>query len=243
MVLDVQKVIGSDIMMILDQCVEYPAEKSRVRAGMDRTIRWAKESREHYEKHFDKEKQACFAIVQGGTHHDLRKECAKELLDLDFPGYAIGGLSVGEPKEMYRDISAIVTEILPDDRPRYMMGVGSPMEILDSIAHGVDMFDCVMPTRIARNGTMYTTQGRLNLKNAQFEKDFSPLDPGCDCFVCRNYTRAYLRHIFKMQEITSAVYNTYHNLYFMRKFILDIQKSLDEGSFSECYAKWSSFYG
>ncbi len=124
-----------------------------------------------------------------------------------------------------------------------MMGVGSPMEILDSIAHGVDMFDCVMPTRIARNGTMYTTQGRLNLKNAQFEKDFSPLDPGCDCFVCRNYTRAYLRHIFKMQEITSAVYNTYHNLYFMRKFILDIQKALDEGSFSECYAKWSSFYG
>ncbi|HPA63003.1 MAG TPA: tRNA guanosine(34) transglycosylase Tgt [Spirochaetota bacterium] len=243
MVLDVQKVIGSDIMMILDQCVEYPAEKSRVRAGMDRTIRWAKESREHYEKYFDKEKQACFAIVQGGTHHDLRKECAKELLDLDFPGYAIGGLSVGEPKEMYRDISAIVTEILPDDRPRYMMGVGSPMEILDSIAHGVDMFDCVMPTRIARNGTMYTTQGRLNLKNAQFEKDFSPLDPGCDCFVCKNYTRAYLRHIFKMQEITSAVYNTYHNLYFMRKFILDIQKSLDEGSFSECYAKWSSFYG
>ena len=166
-VLDIQKIIGSDIMMVLDQCVEYPAEKKVVLAGMERTIRWATEARKYYEENFDKNKQALFGIVQGGLFPDLRLDCVKRLVDLDFPGYAIGGLSVGEPKEMYREISQLIADKLPHDKPRYMMGVGSPMEILDSISHGVDMFDCVMPTRIARNGTMYTSLGKVNIKNAQ----------------------------------------------------------------------------
>lgn len=241
-VLDIERVIGSDIMMILDQCIEYPAEKSDVRAAMERTIRWAKEARNYYEETFDKEKQAAFAILQGGTFQDLRKECAERLIELDFPGYAIGGLSVGEPKDLYNEISEITAELMPEDKPRYMMGVGSPREILESISHGVDMFDCVMPTRIARNGTLYTSQGRMNIKKREYEKDFSPLDPECDCYVCRNYSKSYLRHIFKVGEISSLIYNTHHNLYFMRKFVKDIQKSLEEGTFAELKAKYLKVY-
>lgn len=243
MVLNVQRVIGSDIMMVLDQCVEYPAEKKRVRQAMDRTLKWAQEARDYYGREFDTEAQALFAIVQGGVHHDLRLECADRMIQMDFPGYAIGGLSVGEPKEMYREMSQLVGEVLPEHKPRYMMGVGSPMEILDSIAHGIDMFDCVMPTRIARNGTLYTSLGRMNLKNSAYERDFSPLDPNCSCPACTRYTRAYLRHIFKMQELTAMVYLTIHNMQFMRDFIVDIQTALDEDRFPACYAKWKALYG
>jgi queuine tRNA-ribosyltransferase len=241
-VLDIQASIGSDIMMILDQCTEYPVSEKIAREAMERTINWASDSINYYNTKFDREKQAIFAIVQGSTYGDLRKECAKRLVDLDFPGYAIGGLSVGEPKDLYREMTDITVPELPEDKPRYMMGVGSPLEILHAIKAGVDMFDCVMPTRIARNGTLYTTEGRINIKAAKYESDFSPLDPGCDCYVCKTFSRAYLRHIFRMGEISSLIYNTYHNLYFMKKFMDGIQLSIENDKFSEVYEKWEKIY-
>jgi queuine tRNA-ribosyltransferase len=242
-VLDIQKIIGSDIMMVLDQCVEYPADEKRAKEGLDRTVNWAKQSAVHWNEHFDKDKQSAFAIVQGSSYPHLRRECAKRLVDLDFPGYAIGGLSVGEPKPIYREITEITAAELPWDKPRYMMGVGSPMEILDAVKSGIDMFDCVMPTRIARNGTLYTTQGRVNLKLNKYQFDETPIDPECGCFVCKTYSKAYLRHILRMNEIAALVYNTYHNLYFMRHFMIGIQRAISAGTFSECYADWEQKYG
>jgi queuine tRNA-ribosyltransferase len=242
-VLDIQRVIGSDIMMVLDQCCEYPVEEKKAHEAMERTIRWAGQSAAYWKESFDPDKQAVFGIVQGSTYPLLRKECAQRLAEFDFPGYAIGGLSVGEPKELYREITAETTQHLPPDKPRYMMGVGSPMEILDAVSEGVDMFDCVMPTRIARNGTLYTTKGRINIRLNEYQFDESPLDPGCECFVCRNYSKAYLRHIFRAGEIAALVYNTYHNLWFMKQFMLSIRTSIDEGRFPEAYKKWKDLYG
>jgi len=242
-VLDIQRVIGSDIMMILDQCTDYPIEKKYAVQAMERTINWGRESIEYYKKTFDMEKQACFAIIQGSVYNDLRKECAERLVDLDFPGYAIGGLSVGEPKELYREVTANVVQHMPEDKPRYMMGVGSPLEILHAVRYGVDMFDCVMPTRIARNGTLYTSQGRVNIKAAVNEKLFEPLDPECDCYVCKNFSRAYLRHLFKAGEISALIYNTYHNLAFMKKFMDEVRESILNGTFVEVEQKWLKVFG
>jgi queuine tRNA-ribosyltransferase len=202
-------------MMVLDQCTDYPIEKDKARAAMEKTIKWAERSQKYYNETFDRERQACFAIIQGSVYNDLRRECAERLVDLDLPGYAIGGLS---------------------------MGVGSPLEILFAIKHGVDMFDCVMPTRIARNGTLYTSVGRVNIKAAQYEKDFTPLDPNCSCYVCRTFTRAYLRHIFRAGEIASLIYNTYHNLHFMKQFMDEIRESINAGTFDETYKKWSLIF-
>ncbi|HOK02278.1 MAG TPA: tRNA guanosine(34) transglycosylase Tgt [Spirochaetota bacterium] len=241
-VLDIQRIIGSDIMMVLDQCSDYPIEKAQARTAMERTIDWAKKSARYYKETFDTESQACFAIIQGSVYSDLRKECAERLAELDLPGYAIGGLSVGEPKELYREITEYLLPFMPYDRPRYMMGVGSPMEILFAIKQGVDMFDCVMPTRIARNGTLYTSQGRVNIKASQYEKDFTSLDPLCGCYVCKNFTKAYLRHIFKAGEIASLIYNTYHNLYFMKTFMDEIRNSILSDTFNETYCKWSKVF-
>jgi queuine tRNA-ribosyltransferase len=241
-VLDIQKVIGSDIMMVLDQCTDYPIEKDKARAAMERTISWAERSKEYYNEKFDTGLQACFAIIQGSVYNDLRRECAERLIDLDFPGYAIGGLSVGEPKEIYREITENLLPYMPYDKPRYMMGVGSPLEILFAIKSGVDMFDCVMPTRIARNGTLYTSSGRVNIKAAQYEKDFTPLDERCQCYVCRNFTKAYLRHIFRVGEISSLVYNTYHNLYFMKSFMDEIRQSIFDDRFDEISNKWLAVF-
>jgi len=242
-VLDIQRIIGSDIMMVLDQCTDYPIEKENARVAMERTIAWAKRSAAYYNETFDREKQACFAIIQGSVYNDLRRECAERLGELDMPGYAIGGLSVGEPKDLYREVTEEVVRYMPIDRPRYMMGVGSPLEILFAIRQGVDMFDCVMPTRIARNGTLYTSEGRVNIKAARYERDFSPLDPACGCYVCRNFTRAYLRHIFRAGEISSLVYNTYHNLYFMKSFMDEIRASIIGGCFVDTEKKWISVFG
>jgi queuine tRNA-ribosyltransferase len=241
-VLDIQRVIGSDIMMVLDQCTEYPIEKDKARAAMERTIRWAGQSIDYYRNTFDMDKQSCFAIVQGSVYNDLRRECALRLADMDFSGYAIGGLSVGEPKELYREVTSALTEYMPENKPRYMMGVGSPPEILFGIRHGVDMFDCVMPTRIARNGTLYTSEGRVNIKSAVYEKDFSPLDPDCSCYVCGNFTRSYLRHLFKAGEISSLIYNTYHNLFFMKRFMEEIRSSISEGTFDEVEKRWLAVF-
>jgi queuine tRNA-ribosyltransferase len=179
-VLDIQQVIGSDIMMVLDQCTSYPVERGEAANAVERTVNWAKQSFDHWKNGFDSEKQSLFAIVQGSTFPALRKDCAERLLQNDFSGFAVGGLSVGEPKDLYREITEMTLQFLPENKPRYMMGVGSPMEILFAVMHGVDMFDCVMPTRIARNGTLYTSQGRVNIKAAAHTEDFSPLDPNCE---------------------------------------------------------------
>ncbi|HEY1406993.1 MAG TPA: tRNA guanosine(34) transglycosylase Tgt [Spirochaetota bacterium] len=242
-VLDIQKTIGSDVMMILDQCVEYPIEEQRARDALERTVQWAKQSIVYWKERFDAERQTIFAIAQGSTYPHLRRDCAKRLADLDFPGYAIGGLSVGEPKDLYREITEVTANELPWEKPRYMMGVGSPMEILDAVKHGIDMFDCVMPTRIARNGTLYTTSGKVNIKLNQYQFDESPIDPECGCFVCQTYSKSYLRHILRAGEIAALVYNTHHNLYFMKHFMADIRDAIAAGRFTECYEKWRSRYG
>jgi len=241
-VLDIQKVIGSDIMMVLDQCTGYPTDEKKAAADVERTLDWAGKSIKYYNKDFDHEKQALFGIVQGSVFSNLRKYCAERLVEMEFPGYAIGGLSVGEPLNMYQDMTSFTLEHLPLNKPRYMMGVGSPMEILYGIKYGIDMFDCVMPTRIARNGTLYTSNGRINIKAARYEKDFSSLDENCSCYVCRNFSKSYLRHIFKSGEIASLIYNTYHNLHFMKSFMEEIRESIFLGKFQDIYRKWENIY-
>jgi queuine tRNA-ribosyltransferase len=241
-VLDIQRVIGSDIMMVLDQCTHYPAEREEAVAAVNRTVNWARSSFEYWQKDFKTEEQALFSIVQGSVFQDLREECAEQLVQYDFSGFAIGGLSVGEPKSLYKEMTEITLRRLPEDKPRYMMGVGSPVEILYAIMHGVDMFDCVMPTRIARNGTLYTSQGRVNIKASRYSDDFSPLDPECGCYVCKNFSKAYLRHIFRMGEISSLIYNSYHNLFFMKSFLDEIQESIEKGTFMKVYKKWEDRY-
>jgi len=241
-VLEIQKIINSDIMMLLDHCAEYPAPKIFVKEAMQRTISWAKTSKNYWENNFSAEEQTIFGIIQGGVFPDLREECLNKLLDLDFPGYAIGGLSVGEPKNLYQEITDFTSEKFPYHKPLYMMGVGSPLEILYAVRCGVDMFDCVMPTRIARNGTLYTSQGRINIKSAKYEKDFSCLDEECHCFVCQTYSKAYLRHLFKAKEISALIYNTFHNLYFMKNFMNEIRQSILNNSFDEFYKKWNNIF-
>ncbi len=241
-VLDIQRVIGSDIMMVLDQCTEFPLSEEKAREALERTVNWAEDSVHYWKKSFDTDAQKLFAIVQGSVYKDLRRECAERLVHLDYPGYAVGGLSVGEPKGLYQEITEHTLQFLPEERPRYMMGVGSPMEILFAVKQGVDMFDCVMPTRIARNGTLFTSSGRINIKGAQYETDFTPLDENCDCFVCKTYTRAYLRHIYRMGEISALLYTTYHNLNFMKKFMNEIQESIEKGEFLKTYGKWENVY-
>ncbi|TAL29482.1 MAG: tRNA guanosine(34) transglycosylase Tgt [Spirochaetes bacterium] len=242
-VLEVQRSIGSDIMMVLDHCSSYPASPEEARGAVERTVRWAGLSRAHWGESFDTDRQTLFGIVQGSVYPELRRECAARLGDMDFPGYAIGGLSVGEPKELYREITGITCARLPDDRPRYMMGVGSPMEILHAVSCGVDMFDCVMPTRIARNGTLYTSRGRVHIKAAAHERDFGPLDPECGCYVCSNFSRAYLRHIYRAGEVSALIYNTYHNLHFMRSFMRDVREGIVGGRFAGVAARWGAVFG
>ena len=241
-VLDIQHSIGSDIMMPLDQCCAYPVEEKAAKAAVIRTVDWARRSAAHWQREFDANKQTLFAIVQGSLYPDLRRECAEKLAALELPGYAIGGLSVGEPKELYREITEYTTGFLPEGSPRYMMGVGSPLEILSAIRHGVDMFDCVMPTRIARNGTLYTSKGRINIKGASFEKDNNPLDEDCSCYVCRNFSRSYLRHIFRAGEIAALVYNTYHNLHFMKAFMEGARRAIEKGEFSAFEKYWEIIF-
>jgi queuine tRNA-ribosyltransferase len=243
LVLDVQKAIGSDIMMVLDQCTHYPIDEKAAREAMERTVRWAGASHRYWKGNFDTDRQSLFAIVQGGVFRGLRKECSERLVELPFAGYAVGGLSVGEPKELYREMTEYTLSHLPADRPRYMMGVGSPMEILYAIRCGTDMFDSVLPTRIARNGTLFTSSGRVNIKSSAYEHDFSPLDASCGCYVCRNFTRSYLRHLFRAGEISALIYNTHHNLFFMNTLMNEIRESIPRGSFQETYDKWNKVYG
>jgi queuine tRNA-ribosyltransferase len=235
--MDVQIALGSDIAMAFDECTEYPAEYSRARASLDLTLRWAARSKHHFDaqKHnrpwgeeFAGQTPSLFGIVQGGMYADLRRESAERLVEMDFPGYAIGGLSVGEPREKTREVIAATLPLLPADRPRYVMGVGYPEEIAEYARMGVDMMDCVLPTRAARHGLLFTSEGRLNIKNRRFAEDQNPPDPHCACMVCHRYTRAYLRHLMAAQEPLSAVLNTVHNLAFYLETMRRVRTELEQ---------------
>ena len=228
-VVEFEERIGVDIGMVLDECTPYPATYEYAKHSMERTLRWAKRSIEARTT----SKTALFGIVQGGVYEDLRLKCVEEITKLPFEGFAIGGLSVGEPKEdMYR-ITRLVAPNLPFEKPRYLMGVGTPEDILEAVEAGVDMFDCVMPTRNARNGTLFTSYGRVNIKAAKYKKDFTPLDPNCDCYTCRNFTKAYLRHLYVSGEINAIILNTIHNLHFYARLMEGIRSSIKEGRFSQ----------
>jgi len=223
----IQEALGSDIAMAFDECPPYPADRAYVEEAVQRTLAWAKECLAAKTR----EDQVLFGIVQGGVYKDLRQQCAEELVALDFPGYGIGGLSVGEPKELMLETLEWTTPLLPRDKPRYLMGVGTPEDLLEGIARGVDMFDCVMPTRIARHGTIFTRTGTVTVRNATYARDFSPLDPECDCYACRRFTRAYVRHLLKAGEILGMRLTTYHNLAFLIRLVKEARERLVAGDF------------
>ena len=234
--IDIQNALGADIIMAFDECVEYEAEKPYVARSLERTTRWLKRCKDH---HQNTEQQSLFGIMQGGMFKDLRRISTEQIVDLDLPGYAIGGLAVGETAaEMYDTISA-VEEYMPQDKPRYLMGVGTPSNIIEGVARGVDFFDCVMPARNARHGKLFTWSGTLNIKNARYKLDDGPIDPECDCPVCRSFSRAYLRHLFTAEEMLGMRLAVMHNLYFYNKLTQRIRDSLDNNTFDEFRAVYS----
>jgi len=228
--LEIQIALGSDIVMVLDECIEAPAAESRASEAAARTLNWARRSREYFERHGDPARQMVFGIVQGGTYATLRRENADQLVELDFPGYAIGGLAVGESHGVTREMTQIAAAHLPAARPRYLMGVGKPEQILDYVALGIDMMDCVLPTRSARHGCLFTTQGRLLIRNAQYANDPRPIDENCHCAVCRRYSRAYLRHLYSTGEFLAIILNTHHNLYFYLDMMREIREAIRFGN-------------
>ncbi|RKP54265.1 tRNA guanosine(34) transglycosylase Tgt [Cohnella endophytica] len=221
----VQNALGADIMMAFDECPPYPAEYEYVKQSTERTSRWAERCLKAHGRPGD---QALFGIVQGGMHKDLRRNSARDLTSLDFPGYAMGGLSVGEPKPIMYEMLEETIHLLPSHKPRYLMGVGSPDALLDGSIRGVDMFDCVLPTRIARNGTLMTSQGRMVVRNAKYANDFGPLDPECTCYACRNYSRAYIRHLIKADEMFGLRLTTIHNLHFLVQLMAQVRDAIRE---------------
>lgn len=222
---EIQNALGSDIIMAFDECAPYPADRQYVKNSLERTTRWLERCKA---AHKYPERQALFGIVQGGMYKDLREQSTREITAIDLPGYAIGGLSVGEPKEMMYEVLDYTVPLLPEDKPRYLMGVGSPDDLLEGVLRGIDMFDCVLPTRIARNGTAMTSQGKVVVRNASYAEDFSSLDPECDCYTCRNYTKAYLRHLIKCNEILGARLLTIHNLHFLLKLMENVREAIRE---------------
>jgi len=231
-VVNVQRDLGSDIMMVLDDCVHYPCEKDYAQQAMERTIQWARRSKIEQDKQ-PESKQLLFGIVQGATYEDLRKDCARRLAELDFDGYALGGLSVGEPKDLMYNIAACALEELPAAKAHYMMGVGLPDDIIGAVELGVDMFDCVVPTRYGRHGTAFTSQGKIVVKNGQYSEDLGPLDPECSCYTCKNFSRAYLRHLFNAQEVLAFRLTSLHNSYFYQKMMAGIRRAIAEDRFVE----------
>jgi queuine tRNA-ribosyltransferase len=220
-VMQIENDLGADIIMAFDECIPYPCDYDYAKQSVERTTRWAERCKK---AHKNTEKQALFGIVQGGVYKDLRELSAKGITDLDFPGYAIGGLSVGEPaEEMYAMLDCTVP-LLPEDKPRYLMGVGSPDYLIEGYIRGIDMFDCVIPTRLGRNGTVLTSRGRIIARDAKYARDYSPLDPECDCYACRNFSRAYIRHLLKAKEVLGIRLTTLHNI----KFLLDLMKKVRE---------------
>ena len=230
---EIQLALGSDIAMVLDECIETPAPRDKAEAAVARTTAWAKRARDYFQECAQRNgdfRQWQFGIVQGATFADLRRESARQLLDLDFPGYAVGGLAVGEPHETTCEMTAAVTALLPKERPRYLMGVGRPEQIADYVALGIDMMDCVLPTRAARHACLYTSEGRVLIKNARYAEDQRPIDPKCTCSACRRYTRAYLRHLFAAGEITAAILATHHNVHFYLDIMRQIREAIEFGN-------------
>lgn len=228
--------LGADIIMAFDECVPYPADFKYTRESMELTLRWAQRCKDT----MTNPNQGLFGIVQGGMYKDLRIECANRLVDMDFPGYAVGGLSVGEPKELMYEMLDITLEHLPQNKARYLMGVGTPDCLVEGVMRGIDMFDCVYPTRVARNGTAMTWNGRLVIKNAQYEHDFHPIDEHCNCYTCRNYSRAYIRHLVRVNEIFGLRLLTIHNLHFLIDFMRQMRQSIMEDRFPEFYSKFTA---
>ena len=233
--------LGADIIMAFDECTEHPAEYKRTQDSMEMTLRWAARSQNYFEEHKrevpwfaerDEQTQTLFGIVQGGMFPDLRRQSAQRTVELDFPGYAIGGLSVGEPRPMTYEMVDNAIRFLPDDKPRYLMGVGTPEEIVHYVAMGVDMMDCVLPTRAARHGLLFTSEGRITIKNARYAGDQGPLDPNCGCRVCARYSRAYLRHLYASNELLAQVLNTIHNLAYYLDTMHKVRQAIELGEFA-----------
>jgi queuine tRNA-ribosyltransferase len=236
---EIQLALGSDIAMVLDQCIETPALRDIAQAAVKRTTGWAKRAREYFLQTALRNgelSQWQFGIVQGATFADLRRESAQQLLEIDFPGYAVGGLAVGEPHAVTCEMTAAATALLPKEKPRYLMGVGRPEQLADYVAMGIDMMDCVLPTRAARHACIYTSEGKVLIKNARYAQDQRPLDPMCSCSVCKRYTRAYLRHLFAAGELTAAILGTHHNIHFYLDFMRQIREAIEFGNL----AKFSS---
>lgn len=226
-VMEIEEALGADIIMPLDVCTPYPADKAAVATAVRRTTEWAKRSQSA-----KRSEQALFGIVQGGVYEELRRESAEALVDIDFPGYSIGGLSVGEPHAKMFEVLETTMQFMPKEKPRYLMGVGNPTSIIEAVARGVDMFDSVLPTRIARNGLALTSVGKVNIKNARHARDYSPLDPGCVCYACRGYTRAYIRHLFQAGEILAARLLTWHNLAYLAGLMERMREAIVAGEFA-----------
>jgi queuine tRNA-ribosyltransferase len=230
---EIQLALGSDIAMVLDECIETPAPREKAEAALKRTTEWARRACVYFQECARRNgdlSQWQFGIVQGATFADLRRESTRQLLELDFPGYAVGGLAVGEPHEITCQMTAEVAALLPKDRPRYLMGVGRPEQIADYVALGIDMMDCVLPTRAARHACLYTSEGRVLIKNARYAQDQRPIDPQCTCSVCRRYSRAYLRHLFAAGELTAAILATHHNVHFYLDIMRRIREAIEFGN-------------
>mgnify|MGYP001261048744 FL=1 len=225
--MEIQKILNSDIAMIFDECTPYPATFEEAEKSMKLSLEWAYRSKDE----FQKSPNALFGIIQGGMFEDLRLDSMKELIKIDFDGYAIGGLSVGEPKEEMNKIVEFIAPNMPKDKPRYLMGVGTPEDLIFSIGHGVDMFDCVMPTRNARNGWLFTRQGDIKIKNAKYRDDLMPIDPDCNCYACQNFSRSYLHHLFKIGEMLGSRLNTLHNLFFYKKIMLEAADAIKNNNY------------
>jgi queuine tRNA-ribosyltransferase len=233
-----QRVLGSNIVMVFDECTPYPASKDVVTKSMELSLRWAARSKKAHEGN----PSALFGIVQGGVFEDLRERSLEGLLEIGFDGYAIGGLSVGEPKEEMFKILTHLKSKLPKDKPRYLMGVGTPENLIEGVKCGVDMFDCAMPTRNARNGYLFTSRGIVRIRNSQYKNDLSPLDENCSCYTCSNYSKSYLNHLDRCSEILGARLNTIHNLYFYQKLMSDLRKSLEQGKLDKFVSEFYKLY-
>ncbi len=238
-VIGIEEKLGADIIMSFDECIPYPADEKYAKKSVERTLRWAKRGLDAHHK----DDQALFGIVQGGEYEQLREHCAKELAKMDFPGYSIGGTSIGEPKEVFSKMVDYSVKYLPKDKPRYLMGIGSIDYILEGIEKGVDMFDCVLPTRIARHGALMTSHGRVNIRDAKYKDDFSPLDDECDCYTCKNYSKAYLRHLYVADEAFGKRLLSIHNIRFLIKMMEEARVAIKEDRFLEFKEEMLKKYG
>ncbi|EDP68049.1 queuine tRNA-ribosyltransferase [Carnobacterium sp. AT7] len=238
--INIQNKLGPDIMMSFDECPPFDESFDYVKKSVERTSRWAERG---LNAHAKPNSQGLFGIIQGAGFKELRQQSARDLISMDFPGYSIGGLSVGEPKESMNRVLEYTTPLIPDDKPRYLMGVGTADSLIDGVMRGVDMFDCVLPTRIARNGTCMTSKGRVVIKNAQYERDFGPLDDKCDCYTCRNYTRAYIRHLIKADETFGLRLTSYHNLYFLLNVMKNVRQAIMDDNLLEYRESFFEEYG